>query len=259
MAVNNEVYDELADGWWDETGFLHGIKTLLNPPRMAYLRRVLLTHGRHPGGLEILDVGCGGGLLSEEIARLGPKRLVGVDPSRESIAVARRHAADSGLSIEYEVARGEELPFDDASFDFVACCDTLEHVDDVRAVVAQVSRVLRPGGIFAYDTINRNAFSRLIAIQLLQEWRLTRINPPGLHDWEKFLKPEEMEQILAENGLQTLDLVGLDRRLQPLRTLWTILQCKRGKITHAEAGRRLPLSIHPTRTRFLYMAHGLKA
>jgi 2-polyprenyl-6-hydroxyphenyl methylase/3-demethylubiquinone-9 3-methyltransferase len=142
------------------------------------MRRALTEDlGIDPGGLKVLDVGSGGGLLAEEFARLGCA-VTGVDLSRESVAVAREHAREEGLRIEYQVAAGERLPFEDGSFEAAYCCDVLEHVESVPATLAEIARVLGPGAVFLYDTVNRTARSRLLMIKIAQEWKLTRWAEP---------------------------------------------------------------------------------
>src|SRR4029077_14954625 len=139
-------------------------------------------------GSHALDVGCGGGLMAEGGTRLG-FRGVGIDPSAGSIATAEAHARASGLEIEYHVGRGEELPFSDGSFDLVYCCDVLEHVAEPERLIAEASPVLRAGGVYLFDTINRTIPSRLVMIKLFQDWGPTRFMPPKLHDWRSFIKP----------------------------------------------------------------------
>ena len=140
------MYDRLAAGWWDSDSFLYTLRSALNPARFPYLRRTMTgTLGIDPKDIAVLDVGCGGGLLAEEFAALGC-RVTGVDPSSESLAVARAHAAQGGLAIEYIEGTGEALPFEDASFDVVYCCDVLEHVNDVGKTIVEIARVLKPGG-----------------------------------------------------------------------------------------------------------------
>ncbi len=168
MPTNNRVYDGEGDVWWDEQSPLSCLHTSLNPARFPYFREVLLERlGWRVQGLRTLDVGSRGGLLAEEFARLG-LAVTGVDPSANSLATARRHADASGLEIDYEQAVGESLPFDDARFDVVYCCDVLEHVSNVDLVVGQIARVLRPGGAFLFDTINRTTASKLATITVAQ-------------------------------------------------------------------------------------------
>jgi 2-polyprenyl-6-hydroxyphenyl methylase / 3-demethylubiquinone-9 3-methyltransferase len=144
MPVDNELYDRLGDTWWSDQGTLSLLRTALNPARFPWLRRTLTeTLGRDLRGLRVLDVGCGGGLLAEEFARLGC-RVTGVDPSSRSLEAARAHAAASGLEIDYRPASGERLPFENGSFAAVYCCDVLEHVDDVKRSILYAGYALKP-------------------------------------------------------------------------------------------------------------------
>jgi 2-polyprenyl-6-hydroxyphenyl methylase/3-demethylubiquinone-9 3-methyltransferase len=224
----------MADSWWDEAGFLH-VLSALNPARFGYMRRIL-TDALHlvPASLRVLDVGCGGGLLAEEFARLGCA-VVGVDPSGKSLAAARKHAATEGLAIDYHAAVGEALPFPAASFDVVYCCDVLEHVTDLGRVIAESARVLRPGGTYFYDTINRTAGSRLIMIKLLQEWRWSKMMPARLHDWDMFIRPAELHRVLEKSGLIPVELTGLRPRAGLLRMLLALRRLKRGRTSYAAA------------------------
>ena len=258
MTVDNKIYDRFADSWWDEEGMLHTLKTSLNPARFGYFRRVLTERLRLPlEGKAVLDVGCGGGLLAEEFARLGCD-VTGVDPSQPSLEAARQHAERAGLNISYQLGRGEQLPAGDASFDVVYCCDVLEHVDDVHAVVAEISRALKPGGVFLYDTINRTAASKLVVIKLMQEWRWSSFVPPHLHDWSKFIKPRELEAIMRQEGLEPRQLVGLVPAASPLRMIKAMRDRKKGKITYGEFGRRVGVR-EGTDTSISYMGHALKS
>jgi 2-polyprenyl-6-hydroxyphenyl methylase/3-demethylubiquinone-9 3-methyltransferase len=240
MPVDNLLYDRLAASWWNERGFLHALAAL-NPARFGYMRRVLTEElDLNPTGLQVLDVGCGGGLLAEEFARLGCA-VTGVDPSRESLTVARAHAATHGLAIDYRSASGEALPFEADRFDVVYCCDVLEHVNDLGQVIAETARVLKPGGVYLYDTINRTRRSQLLVIKLLQEWRWTALMPPRLHDWNMFIRPAELGRLLEQHGLQPGGLTGLKPRANPLRLVRALRQGKRGLITYAEAVERMDL------------------
>lgn len=238
MPVDNQLYDRLASGWWDERGSLHALAAL-NPARFGYMRRVLADELRIDlTGLRVLDVGCGGGLLAEEFARQGCV-VTGVDPSAESLAVGRAHALAQGLDVRYERARGEALPFAANSFDAVYCCDALEHVNDVGQVIAESARVLKPGGVYLYDTINRTWRSRLIVIGLLQEWRWTSLMPPRLHDWNMFIRPPELTRLLNHCGLEPGGVTGLAPRANPFRIARALRQRKRGAMSYAEAIARM--------------------
>lgn len=239
MPVDNSLYNRRGDIWWDEREPLSTLRTMVNPGRVAYFRSVLVERlGHDPHELRALDVGCGGGLLAEEFARFGCA-VTGVDPSEPSLATARAHAAASGLPIDYRVASGEALPFDDAAFDLVYCCDALEHVDSVERVIAEIARVLRPGGVFLYDTVNRTLLSRLLIIGVAQEWSVTRFLPHGLHDWRMFIKPVELRAIMARHGLVSRGVVGLAPALNPLTLLGALYAFRSGRLSYGQVGARL--------------------
>jgi 2-polyprenyl-6-hydroxyphenyl methylase / 3-demethylubiquinone-9 3-methyltransferase len=244
MPVDNDLYDRMADTWWDERGFLHAL-VALNPARFGYMRRVLVEElCLAPVGLSVLDVGCGGGLLAEEFARLGC-RVTGVDPSEESLAAAGTHAVRQRLAIDYRRARGEALPFGDGSFDVAYCCDVLEHVDDASQVIAETARVLKSGGIYFYDTVNRTPQSRLVVIKLLQEWHWTALMPPRLHDWNMFIRPSELRQLLEQHGFAHGGLTGLKPRANSLRLIRALRRRKRGLLSYAEAVQEMDLGESP--------------
>jgi 2-polyprenyl-6-hydroxyphenyl methylase/3-demethylubiquinone-9 3-methyltransferase len=237
LPIDNRLYDADGDIWWDETRPLSTLRTAINPGRVGYLQDVISRIGMEPSACDALEVGCGGGLMAEEVARLG-FRLKGVDPSSPSIETARRHAVASGLEIEYSVAAGEKLPFSDDSFDLVYCCDVLEHVDELDAVIAEAARVLKPNGIYFYDTINRTLPAKLVMIKLFQEWSATSWMPPNLHDYDKFIKPAELRGCLARAGLQEQECVGLTPSALPPKLLFLLRKLKKGEISPAEMGRR---------------------
>jgi 2-polyprenyl-6-hydroxyphenyl methylase/3-demethylubiquinone-9 3-methyltransferase len=240
QKVDNDIYRRLGNAWWDDdVGEFSTLRFWINPVRFGYFKRVLdreqvLAAGRR----KLLDVGCGGGILAEEFARLGFE-VTGVDPAPETIDTARAHAATSGLSIEYHTGVGEHLPFADESFDHVACCDVLEHVDDVDRVVGEIARVLRPGGLFFYDTINRTLISKIAIIKVMQEWRSTAFAAPNSHVWEKFITPAELAAILARHGLAPGEMRGIVSRRNPIATLIDFRRRAQGKLTFKELGRRL--------------------
>jgi len=238
VPVDNRLYDRLADTWWNDDSVLSLLRTSLNPARFGYMRRVLADQVRiDPRGRTALDVGSGGGLLAEEFARLG-FRVTGIDPSGESVAAARAHAVDQGLEIDYVVGAGEELPFADASFDIAYCCDVLEHVDDLDRVLAETARVLKPGGVYLYDTINRTRRSRLVVIKLMQEWRSTALMEPNLHDWDMFIRPGELKAAMARAGLEPRDTVGLGPARNPVAMVLDMRRRARGDMTFGEFGGR---------------------
>ena len=212
-------------------GALSLLRTALNPARFGYFRQVLTERLKlDPHTLRALDVGCGGGLLAEEFVRLGCQ-VTGIDPSVPSIVTAEAHASQAGLAIDYQVGVGERLPFADASFDLVYCCDVLEHVSDLEQVIAETARVLKPGGVYCFDTINRTLFSKLTTIKLFQEWRALSFLPPHLHAWEQYVKPAELRCLLSAHGLKPQEMTGLVPQAHPLALLWLLLRYKRGKLS----------------------------
>jgi 2-polyprenyl-6-hydroxyphenyl methylase/3-demethylubiquinone-9 3-methyltransferase len=257
MPVDNEIYNRLSETWWDENEPLGLLRTVLGPVRFGYFRRVLLEeHKSEPRRIKGLDLGCGGGLLAEEFARLGCQ-MTGIDPSEGSLATARKHAQRSALEVAYRKGVGEQIPFPYASFDMVICCDVLEHVNDVALVTQEIARVLTPGGIFFYDTINATFWSWLVAIKVAQEWKLTRFLPQNLHDWQHFIKPRDLQLYMQRSGLQNQETKGMSPRGNPIAAISQLLRYKRGKITLAELGRRINLE-ETDDTSIMYMGHALK-
>lgn len=257
MAVDNELYNAPGDIWWDENQPLSSLRTAINPARMGYLEETIRRLELHGAGRRALDVGCGGGLMAEEVARLG-FMVTGVDPAAAAIEVARHHAQSSGLAIDYQVAFGEALPFADAAFDLVYCCDVLEHVSDLPRVIAEAARVLRPGGLYFFDTINRTGASRLLMIKLFQEWRLTAWMPRNLHSWDHFIKPDELTPLLQANGLRPGELTGLAPAASPLQLMRDLFRLRRRAITFAEFGSRSSFRTVAD-TSVLYAGHAIKA
>jgi len=256
MGIDNELYTRLAATWWHEDGVLHLLHTALNPVRLAYFRQILTQRGIDPGGKRALDIGCGGGLLAEEVARLGC-RVTGIDPSAASILVAQIHAAEMRLGITYRVAHGESIPYPAATFDLVYCCDVLEHVDDLDAVIAETARVLKPGGIYFYDTINRNFASKIIAINVLQNWSWLSCLPPRLHEWRRFIKPGELHTLLGRHGITSGGSTGLVPGANVITLVQALRRRKRGAINYGELGRRLHM--RPSRWSLgAYMGFGVK-
>lgn len=243
--INNHIYDDLAETWWDEKEFLHLLKVMVNPWRVPYFREVLEKQfGQDLSPVHLLDVGCGGGVLAEEFASMGCQ-VTGIDISPRSIEIARKHAARTALPIEYHVGSATQLPFELGSFEAVSCCDVLEHIHNWNQVITEAGRVLKPGGLFFFDTINRTPESRVQFIFGLQEFPLTRLMPPNTHIWEMFITPEELTSTLRQNGFVPEDMKGGKIDKNPLATLWDVQQQKRGRITFAELGHRLELKLDP--------------
>lgn len=258
MPIDNDVYNRVGATWWDERNPLNLLHGSLTPGRFAYFRTVLADQaGRDDGGRRALDIGSGGGFLAEEFARIG-FRVMGVDPSEVSIDTARRHCAAQGLDIEYRLGCGEKLPVEDGAFEVAYCCDVLEHVTDLDAVLAETARALEPGGLYLFDTINRTWMSKLIAIKVMQEWRLTRMFDTAIHEWSMFIRPDELTRMLARHGLQVGEIVGLGpRSMNPLR-LVDLARARRGTLTYGEASRRLDFR-QVRSTAISYMGYAVKS
>ena len=234
--INNEVYKTHGDSWWQPDQILHLLKTSVNPWRVGYATRILRQLHIDPHGRTALEVGSGGGILTEEIARMG-FTTTGIEPATESLEAARKHAGEVGLAITYDQGTGEQLPYADESFDSVFCCDVLEHVRDLPKVISEISRVLKPNGIFIYDTINRTFISNLVAIKIWQDWKWWAFMPPNLHVWKMFIKPEEMKSLLSRNGLEWQDHIGSEPNV-PLPTVLKYLRRRaRGEWTYTELGK----------------------
>ncbi|MHB1131765.1 MAG: bifunctional 2-polyprenyl-6-hydroxyphenol methylase/3-demethylubiquinol 3-O-methyltransferase UbiG [Chloroflexota bacterium] len=190
------MFDDFA--WWDERDVL----TQITPDRLAYIGKVAWPLA----GRSLLDVGCGGGMLAEPLARAGA-RVTGIDVSASALQVASSHARQSASAIGYLQATAEQLPFPDASFDLVVAFDVLEHVADLASSIREISRVLRVGGKLIYDTMNRTFMSRLMVIWIGEH--LWRGGPPrGTHHWHKLIKPRELAALLDREGIANVETKG---------------------------------------------------
>ena len=257
-SVDNGVYERLGGSWWDEASPLNVLHGSVTPGRFAYFCDVLSRQfGARAGGLRVLDIGCGGGFLAEEFAALGCA-VTGVDPSPVSIGAARAHAAGRGLRIDYRVGAGEELPAADAAFDVACCCDVLEHVSDVDRVISETARVLEPGGLFLFDTVNRTRTSRLLAVRAAQQWRLTRLTSVAFHDWDMFITPAELAVVLERHGLAAGETAGLGARAAPLAVLRALARARLGRITYGEFSRRLDVG-QVSSTAVSYMGYAIRS
>jgi len=239
MPIDNQIYVSQASGWWNPNHFLHLLKTGINPARFGYFHDILTRRlSLEPQTLALLEIGCGGGILSEEFAKIGC-RVTGIDPSEASLQTARLHAGSQNLDITYQVGRGEKLAFPNASFEVVLCCDVLEHVADLAAVIRESARVLKPGGILFYDTINRTEQARASTIFAAQQFPLTAFFPPETHVWEQFITPDELLTLFAAHGLENREMTGLGSALPDLQVAWLLILRKLGRFTFAELGEKL--------------------
>lgn len=238
MAVDNEIYNRMSETWWDEKGFLNNL-VAYNEVRIGYFRKVLFDKLKiESNGSRALDIGCGGGILAEDFARIGYK-VTGIDPSEPSLEEAKKHARKVGLDIEYKPGFGEDIPFDDGTFDVVYTCDVLEHVNNLESVIKEIARVIKPDGIYMYDTLNRTFLSKLFFIKILQDWSWTRFMPQNFHDWNMFIKPEELLELLTRYGFENQELIGIKAGVNPLKFIQTLRKRRRGDISYFEAVQKM--------------------
>jgi 2-polyprenyl-6-hydroxyphenyl methylase/3-demethylubiquinone-9 3-methyltransferase len=218
-----ETFARIASEWWDPNGKFRPLHKL-GPARLAFLRKHLVRHFQRPDerlrpleGLSVLDIGCGGGLVSEPLARLGAT-VTGIDPARQNIEAARRHAEDQGLAIDYRAITVEELIAEGRSFDAVLCLEVVEHVPDPAAFMKLCVGLVRPGGLLLASTINRTLKAWLLAIvgaEYVLRWL-----PVGTHRWDRFVTPDELAGHLAAAGLGGIVSEGMV--FDPLSDTWSL-------------------------------------
>ncbi len=205
-------FTALAENWWDGEGalaFLH----IINPLRITYIRDHATGHFGHDSladkplkNLTLLDIGCGGGLLSEPMRRLGA-HVTGIDASEKNIAVANQHARQGGLDIEYRCDLPENLTDQGQSFDIVLHMEVIEHVANPQDFLRVCSNLVKPGGTMMMSTINRTL--KAFALAKVGAEYLLRQLPAGTHDWRKFVKPSELAAGLRPHGVEIIDLAGM--------------------------------------------------
>ncbi len=216
-------FEAMAAEWWDTEGKFKPLH-MLNPCRLDYITRQIASEfGRDLTGpkpfkdLRILDIGCGGGLLSEPMARLGAT-VVGADAAEGNIPVAQVHAAQSGLNIDYRHTTAEALADKGETFDAILNMEVVEHVADPLAYLTACRKLLRPGGLMVCSTLNRNPKS--FAFAILGAEHIMRWLPKGTHDWAKFITPDELYELLRNAGLDPVDRKGF--QFNPLSWNWRI-------------------------------------
>jgi 2-polyprenyl-6-hydroxyphenyl methylase / 3-demethylubiquinone-9 3-methyltransferase len=194
-------FTALAQSWWDPKGPSKPLHDL-NPTRMQYIERAV-----NLKAAQVLDVGCGGGILSEAMARAGA-RVLGIDLSRPVLDVAELHALESKVPLEYRAVSAEELALErPASFDLVTCMEMLEHVPDPAATVQALASLARPGGDVILSTLNRNPLA--FAVAIVGAEYIARVLPRGTHEYLKFIRPSELARFGRQAGLHLRDLTGL--------------------------------------------------
>lgn len=218
-----ERFAALASKWWDKSGKFRPLHQI-GAARLSFIREAVTGHFLIDGrkvraltGLSILDIGCGGGLISEPLARLGGL-VTAIDPAEENIEVARFHAKEQGLKIDYRTARVEQIAQGGKLFDVAVCLEVVEHVPDPAALIASCAETVRPGGLLIMSTINRTMKAyglAIVAAENLLGWL-----PQGTHRWERFVTPQELEAGFHDAGLENVRFSGLV--FNPLRDRWTL-------------------------------------
>ncbi len=216
-------FTAMADEWWDPKGKFAPLHKF-NPVRLSFIRDTAASHFGRPAKslrpfeeLTLLDMGCGGGLLTEPMARLG-FAVIGVDPSPKNVGTARAHAAASGLAIEYRASTAEALVAEEVSFDVVLNMEVVEHVADLRAYLRACTRLVRPGGLMIVATLNKTLKS--LALAKIGAEYVLRWLPPGTHDWNRFIAPADLRRMLEESGLNPLKTQGV--QFDPLIWDWRL-------------------------------------
>jgi 2-polyprenyl-6-hydroxyphenyl methylase/3-demethylubiquinone-9 3-methyltransferase len=217
-----EKFSRLAAEWWNPTGKM-SVLHKFNPVRLAYIREAACERFRRDrtridalAGLTVLDIGCGGGLLCEPLARMGAS-VTGIDPARTNVETARLHAADSGVPVDYRCTTAEDVAAAGERFDIVLAMEVVEHVADVGLFVEACATLVKPGGLLFMATINRTLKSYALAIvgaEYVLRWL-----PRGTHEWDKFVTPEELSSAMTAPGLTVTDRRGV--RFDILRDRWT--------------------------------------
>ena len=224
-TINKEEiqkFSKLAEEWWDVNGKFKPLH-MFNPIRIKYITDTIKNHlnikkdqVNYLEGLRVLDIGCGGGLMSEPISRLGAK-VTGIDASEKNINIAKLHSKKSGLNINYINTSPENLEADE-KFDIIFNLEIVEHVDNVNLYINSCNKLLKKNGLMFTATINRSLISYIKAI--IGAEYILRWLPVGTHDWNKFLKPEELEDYLFKEKFSTLDITGL--KFNPFINKWKI-------------------------------------
>jgi len=223
-TINDEEvakFSAMAEQWWDPTGKFKPLHKF-NPVRLAYIRDKAIAHFGRDGsqrqplkGLKILDVGCGGGLLCEPMARLGAT-VVGADAAERNIRIAQLHAAQSGLAIDYRATTAEALAAAGERFDIVLNMEVVEHVDNVPLYMKSCADLVAPGGLLFTATLNRTV--RALAFAIVGAEYVLGWLPRGTHSYAKFLTPDEVTALIERNGLEVVDRTGVV--FHPLADEW---------------------------------------
>jgi 2-polyprenyl-6-hydroxyphenyl methylase / 3-demethylubiquinone-9 3-methyltransferase len=205
-------FSAYATEWWDPRGKMAMLHRF-NPVRLAFIKQAACRHFERDerrldalAGLRVLDIGCGGGILSEPLARLGAA-VVGADPSQTNVEAAKLHAAEAGVVVDYRTTTAEALADEGEGFDVVLAMEVVEHVADLGLFISRCAEMVRPGGLMITATLNRTLKS--FALAIVGAEYVLRWLPRGTHQWEKFVTPNELEAALERRGLRVIDETGV--------------------------------------------------
>lgn len=231
---NNEIerFSKIAEQWWDINGKFAPLHSM-NPVRIEYIRNQILQNFAAFNSISLLDIGCGGGLIAEPMARLGAK-VTAIDASEKNIKVAKLHAEKSDLDIDYRCTTAEDLTTTGAQFDVVLALEIIEHVSDINLFIKASCELLKPNGIIILSTLNRTAKSYALAI--IGAEYIMRMLPIGTHTWSKFLRPSEICRPLEQNNIEVSELTGMI--MNPLTWKWH-LDYKDLSVNYLVVGRKV--------------------
>ena len=219
--VEREKFSKMAEEWWDPSGKFKALHKF-NPKRIEFIRNKIIDHfsiepnAENPfSNLDILDIGCGGGLLSEPMSRLGGN-VSGIDIVEKNINVAKTHSEEQNLEINYKMTTAEELALGKKKFDVILNMEVIEHVSDLNLFIESCEKLLKKNGLLFFATLNRNLLSFGLAIvgaEYILGWL-----PKGTHNWKKFITPEELKIIFKSSGLNMTDIMGM--KYNPIYDSW---------------------------------------
>ena len=207
MTTESQKFEQYGQEWWNPAGKLFSLHRI-NPLRFGYFS----SRAGELSGKTVLDIGCGGGILAEEFAKAGGK-VTGIDLSPVAIEAAKRHAAESGLEIDYRVVAVDKLAMDAPQFDIIVCAEVLEHVDDIDKFLKDALSMLKPGGLLFFGTINKTLKARFLALFMAED--VLGMVPRGTHSYERFIRPSILKEILEKYGVDIMELKGMS--YDPLR------------------------------------------
>lgn len=216
-------FSAIADQWWDESGDFAPLHRI-NPVRLRYIREIATRHFQRPAeeqnalsGLSLVDIGCGGGLVAEPMARMDAN-VTAIDGSERNIKTAIAHQQQTGVQVDYRCTSAEELAATNQQFDIVLALEIVEHVDELPLFLQSVCKLVKPGGLLIISTLNRTL--KAYALGIIGAEYILRWLPRGTHDWKKFLKPHEIIQPIQQHGLELLETKGMV--MNPLNWQWSM-------------------------------------